>query len=632
MIPLLLATFWLGGRWLTPDVIWGDEYHSIFDAGGATFGPLTPSDIWQRVAERNPFHTPGYFWLLNGWGQFVGWSAPALRAFALLVGLLGLAWTYRLGRDVVSPRTGFFAAVSLGTSGAYIYYTHEIRMYILFIPLTAFVLWAYLRIISRRREPDALAYLSLLVGSVASLYIHYFATLPLMAIGVYHLFVASFAGNWKRWLRVILVMLVAGILFLPWVGALVRVIDMVSEPSLRRAEALGALATTRAVAELFSSDALALLAVTLALAVIAAVTHKPTRRVWFFALATGAFALAVNAWLRLVYYDARVRYLFAWWVPLALLVGAGLAYLSRRGRVGRVLSLALLGVWVGVGVWYVWFNSDNNLDLEGSDLSYPMHQVAAAVDERAYPGDVVVNYLPDQLPAWRYGGISDYYFDGMALEFRVLERRWNPGEQSQHHREMMGTLTDKTRVWLAHMTNTTPTALADFQGEMSRRYGICETVTSTTAPIQMTLYARAPVCCASASGSPPPVLVDYGNWIKLSGVNMLGRQPDGTQPMFLAWAVSDAVPPEKYSVALHILDAAGEIVAQADYGLPRGAFVCEGQTLDLSTLSPGDYWLNVIVYDWQTGDRLTGTLTGSGEQGERLPVVGFKVDERPIGG
>src|SRR5215216_3120094 len=111
LIPLMLLVFWLGARGLNADPIWSDEYYSIYSAGLGPFGPLTPAGIWERIAGYDPWHTPGFFTLLNLWGRLVGGNPPALRALAMLLALLALAWTYRLGRDVMTPRAGLYAAL-----------------------------------------------------------------------------------------------------------------------------------------------------------------------------------------------------------------------------------------------------------------------------------------------------------------------------------------------------------------------------------------------------------------------------------------------------------------------------------------------------------------------------------------
>jgi hypothetical protein len=77
-----------------------------------------------------------------------------------------------------------------------------------------------------------------------------------------------------------------------------------------------------------------------------------------------------------------------------------------------------------------------------------------------------------------------------------------------------------------------------------------------------------------------------------------------------------------YSVALHVEDANGQLVAQADYGLPNAQKACHETTLNVPA---GTYTLRAAVYNWQTGERLMGVDAATGEQADRLQVATFTV-------
>ncbi len=627
LVPLLLVVAALGARGLNADTIWGDEYHSISDAGGFPFEPLTPAQIWNGVASHNPWHTPGYFLILNGWGRLVGWSAPALRALSLLFGLLALAWTYRLGRDRVSPTVGLLAALILGTSATFVYYLHEIRMYVLFIALASFELWAYLRIMRSRREPDRRAWLALFVGAVSMLYIHYFAVLPLMAVGVYHLSLAVQRVHGRlrlhltaRWWRVVGVMLAAGVLFLPWVSVLIDVTGKVTKQVNLRENTLGVIETTSAVLTMFGNGFLLLTLVT----AIPALWH-PSRRAWRIIALLGltfAFALAINLWLRVVYYDARARYLFALWPLLALVVAIGLTRLWQMPRLRRVAPL-LLGVWLVTGVWGAVDWAHLTHYLEGSDLDFPMNRVAADLKDHAQPGDTVISYLPDDMPAWRYGGVSDYYYRALGLDFRTVERRWEPDGQEAEQIEIIGSLVNDLRVWLAWKSPPSPYALDTFKTALSENYGLCQAHDDPAAGLSLALYTRAAVCCVP-DGQTAPVKIDYGSGIALSGSEPLPLAVTDRLPVTLAWSLGANVPLNTYSVGLHVLDAQGKLVAQKDYGLSVQPFLCQSQMLALNNVPPGSYQLTMVVYAWETGQRLTGSVPETNIRAEELPLGTFE--------
>jgi hypothetical protein len=72
-------------------------------------------------------------------------------------------------------------------------------------------------------------------------------------------------------------------------------------------------------------------------------------------------------------------------------------------------------------------------------------------------------------------------------------------------------------------------------------------------------------------------------------------------------------------------DAAGNFVAQADYGLSELVFSCHETAVDVSALRPGEYTVYVVVYAWESGQRLQGEVVATGERGERLPLGKFRI-------
>src|SRR3989304_4703646 len=81
----------------------------------------------------------------GGWEALVGGTPFGARSFSLMIGALAVAFTYRMGRDLHSPRAGLYAAVAVGGSAFYIDYLHEARAYTLLVLLAAFTVWAYWR-------------------------------------------------------------------------------------------------------------------------------------------------------------------------------------------------------------------------------------------------------------------------------------------------------------------------------------------------------------------------------------------------------------------------------------------------------------------------------------------------------
>ena len=61
-----------------------------------------------------------------------------------------------------------------------------------------------------------------------------------------------------------------------------------------------------------------------------------------------------------------------------------------------------------------------------------------------------------------------------------------------------------------------------------------------------------------------------------------------------------------HSLTVHVIDVkSGERVAQGDVGVGPGDFVRLASEIDISALPPGGYELQVALYNWQTGERLS---------------------------
>lgn len=628
LVPALLFTFWLGAHGLDATPLWNDEWYQIRDA-------RVSNDLYivaDHLAIQNPWHAPGYFIMLNLWARLADWHPFTLRALALFCGMLGITWTYRLGRDHISPRVGLYAALVLASSEFFVHYLHETRMYTWTVALAAYLLWIYLRVVRRRCEPSAAEWLALFGGAVVALYSHYFLLLPLGAIALYHLLFAP--KNRRCWI-VVGVMLLAGIAYLPWIfSALLRVINRATDR-----EVVGLMTGSETVAwvsYLFSNGITLLLIVFALLALLAAWRWRGWARGGVLALLffTGVVIveiLIVGALVR-VFVDERTRYLIFVWPLLAVVVGIGIAEAGRllRGERGRALSTLALGVWVVIGV-------RNNLyptftaTLPGSTLTFPLQIAMRELRELHTPGDFIVSIVPDDNNYERYNNISPFYvaLERLAADTRPLGIALEGTQQDLYADVMSDVGAERSYVWLSYLTEPTPAPLPEFAAVLSEQYAFCgQAGGRPDLHLRFDEYARSPVCCTPESNPRPP-LIDYGNGLRLLGVDLV---PEGAGlRVFASWDGADRLPPETYSVALHVLDGNETLLAQVDYGLPGETFTCPDQMMDVSQLPPGEYHVIAIVYNWQTGARLVGTLEASGEAGDALPVSAFRISEdRPV--
>ena len=111
--------------------------------------------------------------------------------------------------------------------------------------------------------------------------------------------------------------------------------------------------------------------------------------------------------------------------------------------------------------------------------------------------------------------------------------------------------------------------------------------------------------------------------ISLHALNDIPEAAPATLDLLHGWALDD-VPPDTFSVAVHIEDAGGNVALSGDYGLPNTRpYSCHAAHVPLESLPPGNYRVLVGVYRWQTGERLTGTQTADGEPVDRVLVGTF---------
>lgn len=598
LIPALLLTFTLGARGLDADAIWYDEYYSIHDAGGAFDGPRSPVDIWVRLAERNPWHTPGFFVLLSGWGALVGWEPAALRVLSLLVGLLAVAWTYRLGADLFTPEVGFYAAALLSASAFFAYYLHEIRMYAPMVALTALTIWLYVRVTNPGRTPTRFDWLGLFGGALSLLYLHYFAALPLLAVGIYHLL---FVKKDRRWWAVVGVFGLAGLLFLPWVGTLLAGLALATESDELQARALNNAELALRTGYLFSNGAPLLL-----LLLIPALWRPQRQTVALLVMLVSLVGavLLVNATLQIIP-ATRIRYLITVLPLLLPLLAVGLTRLRLAGPV-------LLMGWIVTGV-HNSTQADYIIDLGGAEYVFPQHVAARVIAIEAEPGDYVLNYLSDAT----FSSIRStrLYLRDLPVEFD------NRDPDDILAPESVAEWADHERVWLAYTPLEFDELPAPLIDTLRRDFAWCATPVNTPT-LHLDLYARLPQCCSTPGA---PIIARFGDGITLAGAAPLPQTVTTSLPVSLLWQLDESVPPYRYSVGVKVLDNAGMPVVEHDEGLPVAPDACQQNHLSLAGLPAGTYTLAVTVYAWETGNVLAAEDVATGEQAALLPLATFEV-------
>jgi hypothetical protein len=596
LIPILLIVMWLGARSLNTDAIWFDEYYSVYNAGGSTYGPVSLAETWQRVVQTE-WNPPGYFLLLNAWGRLVGWTPYAARALSLFAGVAAVAWVYRLGREMFSWQVGLSAAVVLAASAFYLHYLHEMRQYTLTTLLILIYVWCYWRILDRKGSTAFR--LGLVISAAALLYSFYLAALALAAMGLYHLL---FVPRTRLWWRVWVLLAISGIMLLPWVGTVLQEITQM-QGTLRHTVALDAPTALQMLVYAFSNASVALLALVGGYGLLARGRAAAFLKFWLGGVLV--LTLASNEWLK---YLHVVRYLLMLWPALALLVGVGVVRLQNRG----IKPLWVLAVWCAAGLWNLsdpaFFSSLRTVK------PLPFNVLNTVLMQRAQPGDVVAFDAPDF--NWNQTPVLEYYTNRLPVRQKVIEDL--PGKEGETEfydsaRQFMG---GAPHVWFGVETDLPPNfRRAEFQRALAVDYASCGTVLDLP-DMRFDLYAHVPTT---------PALIHFGKDVSLWTLEPLPAKADKTLTVLLGWSTSGDIPPDTYQVGLHVENASHQLVTQTDIALPLGNFSCQSATIAVDNLPSGDYHLLAAVYAWKTGERLPGSFGGSANPDSRVLLGSFRI-------
>ncbi|MDX1994528.1 MAG: glycosyltransferase family 39 protein [bacterium] len=579
-VGILLLMTALGARKLNADGVWADEWWSMYVAGADVFGePLTIPQVWARITNEDPWQGVLYATLLSTWGRLVGWSEYALRTMSLLAGALAVAVMFQLGRTVSGSRlVGLGTAATFALSAWLIYFLHEMRVYTVLILFVAVLLLAYYRIMELGR-PRWFDYALLVIATGALLNSHYYTTLVIGAVGVWHLGQIVRGRFSRRWLAVVVAFGAGGLLFLPWIGNLLRSFELTRERPRAQANPELLWITARDTFLAFSNLGVALFA-------LLAFFSLRNRRAWY---AWGLFLLLLP--LNLVaYYILSVnelRYSLTLLPLLAVIAGFGIAELARQ----RVPAILVIVIWAAGAI-----SVEGNFGYERLMHRWPpqpMREMAQVLENRAQEGDVIVNLVDsDNIPDLAQYVMAHYMID-LGARLEIAENRYIPGAP-QFAERLRRSVGDSRHIWL----------VADPRWQIEE-----------STLVDYVLYEESIYPCATLADEPTMIVRAYGRvdreadaWRFGDGIRVMHITPaqvrNGILQVWVAFEVAENVPPSTYSVGLHVVDANGGLQAQLDSGLPGVGVSCRYVEIPVGGLAPGEYNLHGVVYGWQDQARL----------------------------
>jgi hypothetical protein len=376
--------------------LWYDETVNAYFAGRSW------SDIW-RWCTKIDNQMPLDFALRKVWGEWVGTSEFALRAFSFVNVILAAAGLMALGRRVGGKMSaGWLAALAFALSQSFLYAAFEVRPYALALALFAWSsawLWDVWRRYAEDTRPLSRGYFCHLgvywLLALALIYTHYTGLMALAAHGVY--VGGRTLAHRSRRRVVILSHLAAGIIlgYLPWTLAL-------AGRDVRAGTAYAARINPRVALETYTTFyaygqtivpddtppygwiAAGLIVILIAITLLIGVWNyrKDHTRLDGMVFALSLTVIPLLGLLAMVYgVQAKLSGRHGWpvWIGAALLIGVGLAALDRlRWYRWPVWGAALLIVSLPARV-----------DTQPLYNSY-LREAFAYIDAHNQPGDVLI--------------------------------------------------------------------------------------------------------------------------------------------------------------------------------------------------------------------------------------------------
>ncbi len=556
-------------------------------------------------------HPPGYYLLLAGWRILAGGSEFALRAFSALCGVLTVAVAAALGRRAGGHTVAVGAAFFAAAHPLAVYYGQEARMYALLALAGALTLLAATAFFPAKARPakarplragNALALAGCIILGLYTQYTYALFLLGVeLAFGLAWLAERPYAWRKLRWWIAAHILAVLG--FLPWLRPALKVISW-SPPDLNSGHALLELVHTLLAGITLPVSAGALALLSAALLGLLLVLRQPRAR--FLTL-----ALLLTAWLPLVliavlgiYRPAYLKFLTISIVPLAVTLALPLR--SRQHREALPGNLIRISRWAalvaGAFLVLVWGASLRNLYVNPTYARADYRGIAARIVAEGGADATVLLSAPNQ---WE---VFTYYFPG---EY-VLPAPYHPTEEVAAA-WVEGILeADPPRLFVLYWGDAESDPQQRIERQLAQRaYKARET---WIGDVRLSEYGLGPLEAEPRT----QMQVRVGDWAQLEGVAIPEAvfHPGDIIPVTLFWQALEP-PPEQVKVFIHVMNAAGVLVAQNDAEpgqgfLPTTAWAV-GETLPdryglwlPPGLPPGEVTLQVGLYRFS---------------GERLPVA-----------
>ncbi len=615
--------------------LWADEGNS------ATMAARSLSEIATHAA--GDIHPPLYYWLLHLWTQFAGTSEAGLRSFSATLGVLLVLVTIGIGMRLGGAVAGLVAGLLAAVSPLQVYYSQEARMYILLALEAAGAVYGFWWLVLQedrllpersdgelRLSPRLAPMVLIALAWVSGLYTHYaFPVMIAIHSAAYLAWVIATRRRGepgRRLLRWTLLLVIALVFVLPWLGVAIRQITtwptggqpVDSWKALQTAFTVLSLGPTGLLSSgqwwLWVLPALALLG----LLPWPGMYRRPAWLNWLLPVAWLAAPLGMMLALGL-FRDAYLKFL--------LIASSASILLMVRGALGPSLALACLGrgspaaggrspilrtggalgAIVGVAATVaILVLSSLTLDRYYSDPKAARDDyrgITQFIAATSHPSDAILLVAPGQVE------VFDYYYAGVLPVIALPEQR--PIDRSATEQELAKLLA-YDKVYAVYWASQEADPEDVIQGWMNHRG--YKTLDQWRGNVRLVVYVmpeRRPsdeqVDALNLSLGPDIILKGY------RGGNLTLTAGEVTQLQLVWQAVNQ--PARRYKVFLQLLDAHDQVIAQRDSepvgdSRPTDTWQAGEEILDNHGVlippgtPPGDYRRILGLYDRETGKRL----------------------------
>jgi 4-amino-4-deoxy-L-arabinose transferase-like glycosyltransferase len=598
LIALVLAGFGLRVFRADHQEIWGDEAAKLEVVNQGLAHLFSPG------AEVHPrfFHA----WLFL-WHRLFGYNVFGLRMLPVLFGVLGLPLIAALARRMLRSRGGAAAAAFvLAFSPFHLAYSQDLTMYSLLFAMLALSFCSLWRVLEESQAGWSRWGLYVVL-TILTFHTHYYSVFALIAQNAYVL-IRHRPLLLRRWLPA------QGLIALgtlPWLLLQYRLlagqaVDQTQDFTLAHLGEIlrqGAVAFTVGATFPAAYAWLAAVFVFVILGALTALLWRPaTRRagllLGLWLLSPPLLVWVFDIWLQ----HFGERFISMSLPPLVLLLGWGAARLPPRRWGTAVMAVAyLLAVSLAINAWY----------FDPAVLKSDYGRRLADIARDALPGDVLLLNGPQQatlFEIYQPAGVAHAFISSGSLL-----------SEADAERDLPALVEGYDRAWLV-LHGDPATYDPDHQAEAwLSRHGY-KALTRDYIGAYVTLYILADgtdaagLLAAEAQFVGGPRLIGYN-------FEPATLRPGDTLLVTARWLAVEPMP-ANYTIFTHLWDAAGVPVAQLDSQPQSGTrptsqwqpgdIVLDHYALLIPTdLAPGDYTLNIGMYDLATLTRLT--LTGGDE-------------------